>query len=232
MMKKITPNKTPFIRRFIVVVISTFIPAAAGMAAGNSPGEFFFDVGAGQVNYSADSFASSFDNRINSSLRTAPFSLDTDDSDIGLRFSGGYQLNSNVAATFSFTDLGEYVFGGTSVDGTTVTSYEVATDAFTVEIGGRYAFPLMSDKFVPYVNAGLLIWSLDSELSVNSNVTGSSSDIDEDSGLYIGIGLGATYFFNDFFGMGAAWNHYDFNDAFKSGSFKMDFLSLSVYLIP
>lgn len=230
MMKKIISNKTSFC--LIAVFASTFLPITPGLAASNVSEGFFFDVGAGQVKYSADSFAASFDDRINSALRTAPFSLDTDDSDLGLRFSGGIQLNDKIAATFAFTDLGEYTFGGTSVDGTTVTTYEVVTDAFTVEIGGRYAFPVMNGKLIPYVNAGLLIWSLDSELSVNSNVTGSSSDKDEDSGLNIGFGLGANYFFNDFIGMGVSWNYYDFKDAYKAGSFKMNFLSVNLYLIP
>lgn len=222
------------IHSLTIIIGASFLNVTSALAASNIPGRLYFGFGGGSVDYSsANSIATSFDDQLAALLPSVPFSLNTDDTDSGIRVSGGYQINKNLSANFAFTDLGEYVFGGTGVNGTNIVNYKVKADAFAVELGGHYAFPVAyNNNFIPYVKAGLLIWSSKADFTVTSTVNGVATGSGQDSGYDLVYGVGANFFFNDYVGAGIAWDRYDIKDAYDGGGLEIDFLSLSVIVIP
>lgn len=197
-------------------------------AASNSPGLMFFGVGTGWVDYSSATFvADEFKSQL-----PASFSVNTDDRDSGLRITGGYQFNKNVAAVISFTDLGRFAFGGAGVLGPDTIKYEITTDTFGVELGGELSFPIMNNKLVPYAKAGLFVWSSEAELTLTVTPIDIRHFTDTDDGYDLVYGVGANYFFNDYIGVGLAWDRYDIGEAYGEDGFEVDFLSLSIFMTP
>lgn len=211
-----------------ILMSLAIVQTAPAFAASSSPGLMFFGVGTGRVDYSSATFvADAFKSQL-----PASFSVNTDDRDSGLRITGGYQFNKNVAAVVSFTDLGQFAFGGTGVLGPDTIKYEITTDTFGVELGGELSLPLLDNKLIPYVKAGLFIWSSEGELTVTVLPASTAHGSDSDNGIDSVYGFGANYFFNDYIGVGLAWNRYDIGEAYDANGFKVDFLSLSIFMTP
>lgn len=222
-----------WLQSLAVIICLTGTPFTAVLAASNTPGLFFFGVGTGAVNYSlSNSTSEKFKNEITDQLPGIPLAFSADDSDSGLRISGGYQFNKNLSAVVSFTDLGQFSYNGSGSNGTNIVDYQVSTDTFGVAVGGEYAYPLMDNKLVPYARAGILMWSSESELTATSSINGRIHGSQSNDGIDAAFGLGANYFFNNYIGVGLGWDRYKISDAFGGSTFEMDFLSLTLFMTP
>lgn len=187
----------------------------------------------GPVDYSSANFiADNFQNEVAAQLPGISPSYNKDNTDTGVRITGGYQFNKNLSAVFSFTDLGQYTFNGTGTGGTNIVSYDVTANTFGIELGGELAFPVMNNKLIPYANAGLFIWSSEAEWTVLSAIDGKSHGSATDDGNDFVYGIGANYFFNEYVGVGVTWKRYDINSVYGDNGIKIDFLSLNFTFTP
>lgn len=232
MMKKTTQVKQ--CSRYLVATAGiALIQLQPVYAASNTPGLFFFGAETGSADYSsADFIADNFQNEVAAQLSGISPAYNKDNTDSGVRITGGYQFNRYISAIFTFSDLGQYTFNGTGTSGTNIVSYDIKADTFGIELGGELAFPVMDNKLIPYANAGLFIWSSEAEWTVLSSISGEIHGSATDDGNDFVYGIGANYFLNEYVGVGVAWKRYDLNSIYGDNELKIDFLSLSFTFTP
>ena len=125
-------------------------------------------------------------------------SMDSEDSDTGLRLFIGAEINPNLSVELGHVDLGEFTIDAIS-DGSGVlyapgdVSAKASGDGMDLSLIGK--FPVGSRGSL-YVRAGMLMWDVDAKLS---DSTGSISGSDDGSDIF--YAFGGEYRIADNFGL-------------------------------
>lgn len=185
------------------MVFSTAALFIVGPANAKDMG-WYIGAGVGQANY--DSISESEANAIFAADGiTATTSID--DSDMGWKLFGGYQVNPNFALELGYVDLGEI-----SMD-VTVTAPVAGTASAGIEIDGFALSGLgilpIGDRFGVFGRVGLYAWDGNADMDVTISGVGTVSLSEDADGTDIFFGLGAKYDFTDNLGARVEWERYD-----------------------
>lgn len=131
---------------------------------------------------------------------------DVDDSDLGWKIFGGYNLNQYFGIELAYVDLGEAEINATStapVAGTASISAEA--DGFTFAGVARYP---INERFDVFGKLGGFVWDVEGGGSLTVG-GGTITATAEDDGTSILFGLGAEYEMGNNIGVRAEWERYE-----------------------
>ncbi len=131
------------------------------------------------------------------------------DSVLGWKFFGGYNLNEYLGAEFAYVNAGEVELKCCKKQGnTTLATIEVSGFSFA----GLFRYPVTSE-FSIFAKGGGFIWSREAEARPPATT------IAEDDGISYIAGLGAEYEVIENFGIRAEWERYDYDNSVDLFSF-------------
>lgn len=124
------------------------------------------------------------------------------DSD-GWKIFAGYKLNQNMAIEGAYYNLGEDT---AEYNHTTYGKMHASAKSTGIGLTGVYTQPV-ADNFEVFGKLGAMFWDVEGELSQTVNGTKVSAS-DEEDGTSVLFGLGASYKFNDNWGVRGEWERY------------------------
>ena len=128
-----------------------------------------------------------------------------DDTDTGWKLFAGYRFNRNFAVEGSYADLGEATVDST-VTAPSAGTVSATWDAKTWALAAVGILPL-ANNFELFGKVGGHYW--DSELSVKATSGGAAAaDSNDDNGIDMLYGVGASYNFTRNFALRAEWEVY------------------------
>ena len=155
------------------------------------------------------------------------YSCSLNDTDVGLKIFGGYQVNRYVGAEVSYVDLGTFKLSASGlVTGVPVSASEkIHGYGFGADL--VLSAPI-SDTFSLSARGGVLSWTLKDTLSASSSAASLSQE-ESATGTSFTFGVGARYDFAQNLGFRVEFQRFkDVGDENKTGKSDVDLISASL----
>lgn len=140
------------------------------------------------------------------SIGQATYRCTTTDEDCdsdGWKILAGYKLNQNMAIEGAYYNLGEDT---AEYEHATYGTMKASAKSTGIGVTGIYTQPV-ADNLEVFGKLGAMFWNVEGELS--QNVSGAKvSATDEEDGTSVLFGLGASYKFDDNWGIRGEWERY------------------------
>ncbi|MGQ0659145.1 MAG: outer membrane beta-barrel protein [Chromatiales bacterium] len=185
-----------------------FAGASAAAWADEGPG-FYVGGGLGLSHYEDEQA------EIKAALGAAGLSgtVDTDNNALGWKLFGGYRFNTYFGAELGYVDLGEES-ADILITGPILGSIDADAQVSGVSLTGTVGYPVVPQGYV-FGKLGGFLW--DSDVDGGATLGGSSLGLgDDDDGLDLTFGVGATYELVEHFKVRAEWER--FNDLGDDGT--------------
>ena len=127
---------------------------------------------------------------------------DFDDEDFGFKVFGGIRLHENFAVEAAYLDFGE-------TDDDSAGLFDIEVELYALALYGVGILPL-SEQFELFAKLGVAYWDADADgIIIFSGIT---FPVDDDDGVDLAYGIGASYAFTDQFAVRVEYEGVDVDD--------------------